>query len=144
MQYTAIFHGCKNSNFQMKICDSFLIFAQNTEAVLTSTHDLCFRAKISKNAYPCKPKFYYIKWGVRGCTLHGHVFMMRTTTNCTRAHCLSGFSIRKTRTDNFIVFASSVCSLSLLLQQHLDMSLINSVDIRKKVLEKSHDMKSLR
>ena len=58
MQYTAIFHGCKNFNFQMKNCDIFLIFAQNIdcgytlesphEAVLTSTHNLCFRAKIRK------------------------------------------------------------------------------------------------
>ena len=29
VQYTAIFHGCKNANFQMKIFDIFLIFAQN-------------------------------------------------------------------------------------------------------------------
>ena len=29
VQYTAIFHGCKNDNFQMKIFDIFLIFAQN-------------------------------------------------------------------------------------------------------------------
>ena len=27
VQYTAIFHGCKNDNFQMKIFDIFLIFA---------------------------------------------------------------------------------------------------------------------
>ena len=27
MQYTAIFHGRKNDNFQMKNCDIFLIFA---------------------------------------------------------------------------------------------------------------------
>ena len=26
MQYTTIFHGCKNANFQMKICDIFLDF----------------------------------------------------------------------------------------------------------------------
>ena len=31
MQYLAIFHGCKNNNFQMKNCDSFLIFAQNID-----------------------------------------------------------------------------------------------------------------
>ena len=31
VQYTAIFHGCKNGNFQMKKYDSFLIFAQNTD-----------------------------------------------------------------------------------------------------------------
>ena len=27
VQYTAIFHGCINGNFQMKKCDIFLIFA---------------------------------------------------------------------------------------------------------------------
>ena len=36
------------------------------EAVLTSTHNLCFRAKIRKNVYPCKPHFYYIKVGCKG------------------------------------------------------------------------------
>ena len=55
MQYTAIFHSCKNDNFQMKFFNIFLIFAlkhrlwvhvRTTEAVLTSTHNLCFRAKI--------------------------------------------------------------------------------------------------
>ena len=50
VQYTAIFHGCKNDNFQMNFIDIFLsFFAQNIdcgytleEAVLTSTHNLCF------------------------------------------------------------------------------------------------------
>ena len=36
------------------------------------THNLCFRAKIRKNVYPCKPQFYYIKLGCKG------VFVMRT------------------------------------------------------------------
>ena len=31
MQYTAIFHGCKNVHFQMKVFNIFLIFAQNIE-----------------------------------------------------------------------------------------------------------------
>ena len=35
MQYTAIFHGCKNDNFQMKILDIFLIFAQNIDCGYT-------------------------------------------------------------------------------------------------------------
>ena len=53
MQYTAIFHGCKNDNYRMKKINIFLIFPQNidcgyTEAVLTSTHNICFRAKIRK------------------------------------------------------------------------------------------------
>ena len=61
MHYTAIFHGCKNVHFQMKFFNIFLIFAQNidcgytSEAVLTSTHNQCFGAKIRKIVYPCKP-----------------------------------------------------------------------------------------
>ena len=35
MQYTAIFHGCKNDNFQMKNSDVFLIFAQNIDCGYT-------------------------------------------------------------------------------------------------------------
>ena len=35
VQYTAIFHGCKNGNFQMKNRDIFLIFAQNTDCGYT-------------------------------------------------------------------------------------------------------------
>ena len=34
VQSTAIFHDCKN-NFQMKICDIFLIFAQNIDCGYT-------------------------------------------------------------------------------------------------------------
>ena len=64
----------------MKIVNSFLIFAQNSEAVLTSTHNLCFRAKIrKKKVNPCKPKFYYIKVGCNG------VFVTRT---CFRDECV--------------------------------------------------------
>ena len=29
------------------------------------------------NVHPCKPQFYYIKVGCKGCTLHGHVYMMK-------------------------------------------------------------------
>ena len=35
VQYTAIFHGCKNVNFQMKKCYIFLIFAQNIDCGYT-------------------------------------------------------------------------------------------------------------
>ena len=44
------FTAVKMITFQMKSRVVFLIFAQNIdcEAVLTSTHNLCFRAKIRK------------------------------------------------------------------------------------------------
>ena len=79
MYYTAIFHGCKNNNFQMKNGDSFLIFVQNIDCVYTlepplkSTHNLCFRAKICK---PCKPQFYYIKVGCKG--VYMYITVIRT------------------------------------------------------------------
>ena len=38
MQYTAIFHGFKNDNFQMKDCDIVLIFAQNIDCGYTLEH----------------------------------------------------------------------------------------------------------
>ena len=50
-----------------------------SKAVLTSTHNLCFRAKIRINVYPCKPQFYYIKVGCKG------VYITRT---CFRDACL--------------------------------------------------------
>ena len=35
IQYTEIFHGCKNVNFQMKSFNIFLIFAQNIDCGYT-------------------------------------------------------------------------------------------------------------
>ena len=55
------------------------------ETVLTSTQNLCLRAKKRKNIYPCKPQFYYIR-DVRGYTLHGHVLMMNDA-NSVSARC---------------------------------------------------------
>ena len=48
---TAISHGCKNDNFQMKNCDIFLIFAQNIDCGYTldppqtSSHNLNLQEK---------------------------------------------------------------------------------------------------
>ena len=49
------------------------------EAVLTSTHNLCLRAKIRTeyHVYPCKPQFYRIKVGFKESTLHVHDSMMQ-------------------------------------------------------------------
>ena len=62
MQYTEVFKVVKTENFLLKIFDIFLIFAQTidcgytlerlAEAVLTSTHNLCFGAKIRKIGIP--------------------------------------------------------------------------------------------
>ena len=44
-----------------------------------STHNLCFRAKISKNVYLCTSQFYFTKVGCKG------VFVTRT---CFRDVCV--------------------------------------------------------
>ena len=87
VQYTAIFHGCKNDNFQMKIFDIFLIFAQNIDCGYTleppqrggsnEYPQSMFWSKNKKIMYtPVNPSFTIEKWGVRGCSLHGLVFVM--------------------------------------------------------------------
>ena len=60
MQYTAIFHGCKNVHFRMKFLNIFLIFAQNIDCgyTLEPPHNLCFGAKIRRKKYtPVNPSF---------------------------------------------------------------------------------------
>ena len=49
------------------------------EAVLTSTHNLCFLSRNKKNnVYPCKPQFYYINVGFKESKLYRYVFVMET------------------------------------------------------------------
>ena len=51
----------------MKNCELFIFALKHRSWVhLRTSHDLCFRAKIRKNVYPCKPKFYYLKEGCKG------------------------------------------------------------------------------
>ena len=70
MQYKEIFKVVKNENFPLKNFDIFLIFAQNIdcgytlEAVLTSTHNLCFGAKIRKIGIPLQTPVLLYKSGV--------------------------------------------------------------------------------
>ena len=91
VQYTAIFHGCKNDNFQMKFFDIFLIFPQNIDCEYTleppqrggsnEYPQSMFWSKNKKNMYTrVNPTFSISKWGVRGCSLHGHVILMSLGT----------------------------------------------------------------
>ena len=82
MQYTeTILAVKKNENFHWKKFDIFLIFAQNIdcgytsdEAVLTSTHNLCFGAKIRKIGIPLHTPVFLYKSGVQGSILHTDMF----------------------------------------------------------------------
>ena len=88
MQYTEIFKVVKNENFQWKkIIDIFLIFAQNIDSGYAlepprrggsnEYPQSMFWSKNKKNRYtPANPRFSIYKWGSRGYTLHGHVFVM--------------------------------------------------------------------
>ena len=47
-----------------------------SEAVLMSNHNLCFGAKIRKLGKLLHSPVLLYKWGLRGYTFHGYVFMM--------------------------------------------------------------------
>ena len=75
--YWKIHHKKKTENFQIKNSNIFHISAQNIdcrhslEAVLTSTHNLCFflRRNKNNNVYPCKPQFYYTEIRLKGAKI---------------------------------------------------------------------------
>ena len=70
-----------------------------------STHNLCFRAKIRKTVYPCKPQFNYIKVGCKG------VFI---TQICY--HDGNHFEIDRSLTNMILLFVG--ISIVLYVQQH--------------------------
>ena len=53
-----------------------------TEAVLTSTHNICLREKIRKNVNSYKPQFYYIKVGCKGFFVTRTCFRDVCRKNC--------------------------------------------------------------
>ena len=85
-KYTAIFHGCKIGNFQIKRnLLFFLNIAQNIDRGYTLDVRRFKRVPTiyvleqnkKKNVYSCKPHFYYIKVG----TLQKHVMLIQSKTN---------------------------------------------------------------
>ena len=63
MQYTDIFSGVKYVQFIDKNY-SFLIFSQNIDCGYTSTHNLCFGARIIKIGIPLRTPVLLHKSGV--------------------------------------------------------------------------------
>ena len=89
MQYTKIFKVVKNENFHGIFFFIFLIFAQNIECGYTlepprrggsnEYPQSMFWSKNKKNkCTPSNPSFSIQKWGTRGYTSHGHVFVMES------------------------------------------------------------------
>ena len=73
MQYTEIFFELQKLKKFIGKSLMFSIFLLKTlivnhlaEAVLTSTHNVSFVAKIRKIVYPCKLQFYCLKVGFEG------------------------------------------------------------------------------
>ena len=80
---------------KMKIFDIFLIFAQNIDCGYTlepprrggsnEYPQSMFWSKNKKNKYsPPYPSFPILKWGSRGYSLHGHVFVMNSAESLQR------------------------------------------------------------
>ena len=65
--HSEYFHDSKTDIFLIKSFDICLIFASNN-ADLTGTHAQSLFSGDNKkhNVYPCKPHFFYIKWGLHG------------------------------------------------------------------------------
>ena len=83
----------------MKKFDIFLIFAQNIDCGYklepprrggsNEYPQSMFWSKIKKNRYtPAYPSFAIYKWGSRGYTLHGHVFMMEVSQVLLAVHLI--------------------------------------------------------
>ena len=83
----SIFFMSKIDNFHRKTFYVFLIFAQNIDCGYTlepprrggsnEYPQSMFWSKNTKNRYtPAYPSFTISKWGLRGYSLHGHVFLM--------------------------------------------------------------------
>ena len=92
----------KIENFQLKNFDIFLIFAQNIDcgytlepprrgAVLTSTHNLCFEAKIRKIGIPLQTPVLLYKSGVY-CT---DIFFLVNVSKELTTHRLTMTLVRK-------------------------------------------------
>ena len=87
MQYTEIFKVVKRKIFSRFLFAIFLIFAQNIDCgytlepprrgssnVLTSTHNLCFGAKIRKIGIPLHTPVLLYKSGVQGAIHYKDMF----------------------------------------------------------------------
>ena len=79
--YWKFHHQNLNSEFSDKNSDIFHISAQNIDRGGGSNEKtqnlwVFFSRNKKNNVYPCKPQFYYTKWGLRGSKLYGYVFVM--------------------------------------------------------------------
>ena len=84
-----------NENLQIKNSDIFHISAQNIDCGYSlephqqgSSNEypqsMFFSRNKKNNVYPCKPQFYYIKFGFKGSKLNRHVFVVRIFTAAKR------------------------------------------------------------
>ena len=86
----------KNWKFSDKNSDIFHISAQNRDCGYSLespcrggsneySQSMFLSRNKKNNVYPCKPQFYYIKWGLRGSNLYRYVFVMGIFDVCTWA-----------------------------------------------------------
>ena len=75
--YLKLYIGSDGENCVYFYTWLFLNHYSFAEAVLTSTHNLCFGAKIRNIGIPLQTPVLLYKIGVKGYTFHGHVFLMQ-------------------------------------------------------------------
>ena len=80
-----------------------------------STLNVCFRAKIRKNVYPCTPQFYYTKVGCK------EAFVTRT---CFRDRMMSGACINENKTCRWRVLMTLIITTS---DSYFETLLCNSI-----------------
>ena len=76
MQYTEIFFFIckKKSKF---LVDNLLLKHRLWVHVRTAAPKIyVLEQKLEKYVFPVNPSFTVSKWGISGCTFHGHVFLM--------------------------------------------------------------------
>ena len=93
------FFELKHLKFSAEKIDIFLIFAQNIDCGYSlepprrggsnEYPQSMFWSKNKKNRYtPANPSFTIQKWGLRGYSLHGHVFLMIASRKQIRNHTI--------------------------------------------------------
>ena len=95
----------KTEIFQIKKNDIFHISSQNIDCGFSLEpprrggsneypQSMFLRRTKDNNVYFRKPQFYYIKWGLRGSALYGHVFMMSPGNTACICRVLSVYAMR--------------------------------------------------
>ena len=140
----------KNENFQIKNSDIFHISAQNIDCRYSLEpprrggsneypQSMFLSRNKKNNVYPCKPQFYYLKWGLRGSKLYRHVFVMKSakSVELRGLYTFGSFSAILYKGDNFCDFQFAFLQTKRLLKRGLILTERKTSTIKAEILPKS-------